>query len=248
MPKPSVLWIDGVGSYALCEKDSVTIGQSFPGNDVDLAIRGDLSRRACAIHRVGGDYWIEAYQSVRVSDGVLEKPVMLRDQSICVLGERVKFQYFRPSPLSSTVRLTLVSEHRWQPFVDSVILVAESVVIGCDPTCHIRYSMPAKVSGGGIPAPKRSHWGSFCCFARTSSGFVGWLVGSRFGTERSRRDRFSKFNPANVSKQSTCLGRWESDSALRNLPLIFTVFERKVTRHFPWFQDNWSYSFLGRTT
>ncbi len=171
MPKPSVLWIDGVGSYALCEKDSVTIGQSFPGNDVDLAIRGDLSRRACAIHRVGGDYWIEAYQSVRVSDGVLEKPVMLRDQSICVLGERVKFQYFRPSPLSSTVRLTLVSEHRWQPFVDSVILVAESVVIGCDPTCHIRYSMPAKVSGGGNSGSQEEPLGKFLLFRKNQQWF-----------------------------------------------------------------------------
>lgn len=143
MPKPSVLWIDGVGSYALCDRDSVTIGQSFPGNDVDLAIRGDLSRRACAIHRVQGDYWIEAYQNVRLGDEIVEKPVLLRDQSICVLGERVRFQYCKPSPLSSTARLNLISEHRWQPYVDAVILAAETVVIGCDPACHIRYSMPA---------------------------------------------------------------------------------------------------------
>jgi len=43
MPKPKILWIDGVGSYAMCDSDEVSIGQAFPGNDVDLAIRGDLS-------------------------------------------------------------------------------------------------------------------------------------------------------------------------------------------------------------
>lgn len=142
MSKPSVLWIDGVGSYALCERDSVTIGQSFPGNEVDLAIRGDLRRRACAIHRVHGEYWVEAFQKLRLGDEIVDKPVLLRDQSICVLGERVRFQYFKPSPLSSTARLNLISEHRWQPYVDAVILAAETVVIGCDPTCHIRYPMP----------------------------------------------------------------------------------------------------------
>jgi hypothetical protein len=33
----------------------------------------------------------------------------------------------------------LVSEHRWQPFVDAVILVAGNILIGCDSSCHIQY-------------------------------------------------------------------------------------------------------------
>ena len=46
MAQPKILWIDGVGSYAICDQTEATIGQAFPGNPVDLAIRGDLSRRA----------------------------------------------------------------------------------------------------------------------------------------------------------------------------------------------------------
>ena len=46
MPATKILWIDGVGSFALCDSQEITIGQAFPGNSVDLAIRGDISRNA----------------------------------------------------------------------------------------------------------------------------------------------------------------------------------------------------------
>lgn len=186
MLKPSVLWIDGVGSYALCERDSVTLGQSFPGNEVDLAIRGDLSRRACAIHRVQGEYWIEAYQNVRVGDQIVDKPVVLRDQSICVLGERVRFQFCKPSPLSSTARLNLISEHRWQPYVDAVILAAETVVIGSDSTCHIRYAMPALELESDRSAVQAGPVGKFLLF-RKNQQWICRVVGNEAVWHGSQR-------------------------------------------------------------
>jgi hypothetical protein len=144
MPKPSVLWIDGVGSFALCEQSFVSIGQSFPGNDVDLAIRGDLGRRACAIHHSNGEHWFERFQrhrdSQESSDAIPDDtPILMKDSEVFTISERVKFRYRRSSPWSSTARLDLVSEHRWQPFVDAVILVAGNILIGCDSSCHIQY-------------------------------------------------------------------------------------------------------------
>ncbi len=186
MLKPSVLWIDGVGSYALFERDSVTIGQSFPGNEVDLAIRGDLSRRACAIHRIQGEYWIEAYQNVRLGDEIVDKPALLRDQTICVLGERVRFQYCKPSPLSSTARLNLISEHRWQPYVDAVILASETVVIGCDSTCHIRYAMPAFELESDRSVVQKGPVGKFLLF-RKNQQWICRVVGSEAVWHGSQR-------------------------------------------------------------
>jgi hypothetical protein len=144
MPKPSVLWIDGVGSFALCEQSFVSIGQSIPGNDVDLAIRGDLSRRACAIHHSNGEHWFERFQSHRdlqESSGISpsDAPILMKDSEIFTISERIKIRYRRSSPWSGTARLDLVSEHRWQPYVDAVILVAENILIGCNSSCHIRY-------------------------------------------------------------------------------------------------------------
>jgi hypothetical protein len=158
MPKPSVLWIDGVGSFALCEQSFVSIGQSFPGNDVDLAIRGDLGRRACAIHHSNGEHWFERFQSHRdlqESSGIPPSvaPALMKDSEIFTISDRIKIRYRRSSPWSGTARLDLVSEHRWQPFVDAVILVAGNILIGCDSSCHIQY-LNSQAPSAELPSPE----------------------------------------------------------------------------------------------
>lgn len=137
MPKPKILWIDGVGSYAMCDSDAVTIGQAFPGNDVDLAIRGDISRKACILHRNGEDHWIEPIQSTTIDGQKLERPTILRSGCLLRLGQRVELLYIRPTLLSATARLELVSNHRWQPILNAAILLGESCVIGPQSDSHI---------------------------------------------------------------------------------------------------------------
>ncbi|MFM8571161.1 MAG: FHA domain-containing protein [Pirellula sp.] len=137
MTKPKILWIDGVGSFAMCDSDEVSIGQAFPGNDVDLAIRGDISRKACVIRRIGEDHLIQPFQSTSIDGQFLDRPTILRSGSILKMGDRVELRYTRPTLLSGTGRLEVVSRHRWQPVLNAAILLGDSCIIGPDPDSHV---------------------------------------------------------------------------------------------------------------
>ena len=137
MTAPKILWIDGVGSFALCDSNEISIGQAFPGNSVDLAIRGDISRNAAVVQRVGEDHVLQPVQPVFVEGTSTDSPVLLTDGIKFNLG-RVEVQYSRPSKLSSTARLELLGNNRWQPLLTAAILLGESCVLGAGSTCHIR--------------------------------------------------------------------------------------------------------------
>jgi hypothetical protein len=135
--RPKILWIDGVGSYAMCDAQEVSIGQAFPGNQVDLAIRGDISRKACVIRRVGEDHLIQPIHKTSLDGQILERPAILKSGNMFQIGDRVQLRYTRPTLLSGTARLEIVSNHRWQPVLNSVILLGDSCIIGPEPDSHI---------------------------------------------------------------------------------------------------------------
>lgn len=137
MAQPKILWIDGVGSYAICDQNEVTIGQAFPGNQVDLAIRGDLSRRAVIIRKHGEDHLIQPLQSVAVNGTEIDRAVILHDGSRISLGPRIELKYVRPTQLSGTARLELTGNTRWQPMLSAALLMGESCLLGPDSSCHI---------------------------------------------------------------------------------------------------------------
>jgi len=148
-PRPKILWIDGVGSYAMCDSDEVSIGQAFPGNDVDLAIRGDISRKACIIRRKGEDHLIQPFQSTNIDGQLLERPSILKSGCLVQIGERVQLRYTKPTQLSGTARLELISNHRWQPVLNAVILLGDSCIIGPDPESHVVCPAPRGVDWNG---------------------------------------------------------------------------------------------------
>ena len=137
MPKPHVLWIDGVGSFAICDRNEVSLGQAFPGNDVDLAIRGDLSRRAVIFRRHGEDHLVQPLQAVKLDGQVLERAAILVDGVTLTLGDQIRLRYIRPTKLSGTARLELLGTQRWQPFLTATLLIGESCVLGPDSNAHI---------------------------------------------------------------------------------------------------------------
>ena len=134
---PTILWIDGVGGYVLCDQLEVVIGQAIPGNNVDLMIVGDLSRRAAAIRRSGEDHLLQPLQAISVNDVAIDRATILRDGDLLTLGQRVQLQYVRPNRLSSTAKLQMISRHRWQPSVDGILLMGDSCVLGPGSTSHI---------------------------------------------------------------------------------------------------------------
>ena len=141
--KPSVdamrflLWIDAVGGYWVCGGNEVMIGQPSPGDDVDLPILADLSRRHAIVRRDGEGYLLQPLREVRLNGVAQTTPAWLTNGSVIELGSAVKLQFTRPHPLSATARLDFLSRHRTSPPTDGVLLLAETCVLGPRESSHV---------------------------------------------------------------------------------------------------------------
>ncbi len=136
-PEQRILWVDGVGGYLVCDQSELTVGQAMPGNQVDLPIVGDISRRAAVIRRSEDSYLLQPLQKVSVNGELIDRTVLLRSGDRIQIGERTELKFSKPHPLSASAVMTLLSHHRWQPAVDGVLFLAESCVLGPKLTSHI---------------------------------------------------------------------------------------------------------------
>jgi tetratricopeptide (TPR) repeat protein len=126
-----MLWIDAVGGYLVCLSDRVMIGQAHPGSRVEVPLQADISRRHAQIRREGEGYLIEPLGgTVKVEGKRIEGASLLSDGDELELGDGVRLRFRRPHVLSASARLEILSRHRTQPFVDGVLLMAESCVLG----------------------------------------------------------------------------------------------------------------------
>ncbi len=132
-----ILWIDGVGGYLLIERDDVLVGQAVSGSPLDVCIVGDLSRQACAIKRIDGDYLVQPLQAMLLDGRSIEKTHLLHHDAVLQLGNRVKLKFTKPNPLSATARLDLLSLNHFKPHVDGVLLLADSCVLGPSGNSHV---------------------------------------------------------------------------------------------------------------
>ncbi|MDA1055436.1 MAG: FHA domain-containing protein [Planctomycetota bacterium] len=125
-----LLWVDGVGGYLVSLASEVVLGQAAPGNRVDIPILADISRRHAKIRRDGEGYTIEPLHVLRLNGKAIQTKAILSDGDEIELGSGVRFRFRRPHALSASVRLDLISRHRTQPYADSILLMAESCVLG----------------------------------------------------------------------------------------------------------------------
>lgn len=126
-----MLWIDAVGGYLVCLNHRIIIGQAHPGSPVDVPLQADISRRHACIRREGEGYLVEPVGgSVKLDGKPIDGPALLTDGDELELGDGVRLRFRRPHVLSASARLEILSRHRTQPFVDGVILMAESCVLG----------------------------------------------------------------------------------------------------------------------
>jgi hypothetical protein len=131
------LWVDEVGGFWVCIADEVVLGQAVPSSGADIPIMGDLSKRHARIRRDGESYLLEAIRDVRLDGRPVERVAGLGDENMIEMGAGVKVAFRRPHPLSATARLDFASGHRTQPFSDSVLLMADTCVLGPRPTSHV---------------------------------------------------------------------------------------------------------------
>lgn len=117
--------------------DEVVIGQAVPGTAADIPILGDVSRQHLVIRREGDGYVIDPMADVRVDGKRISRATVVADGDEIQLGESVKFRFRQPHALSCTARLDLVSNHRPQPSVDAVLLMADSCILGPGARNHV---------------------------------------------------------------------------------------------------------------
>jgi hypothetical protein len=125
-----MVWVDAVGGFWVCTGSEVTIGQAVQGNDVDVPIQADISRRHAKIRREGEGYLLEALQATRVDGQPVAGTTLLKDGDEIELGGSVRLRFRRPHALSASARLEFLTRHKTKPGSDAVLLMAESCVLG----------------------------------------------------------------------------------------------------------------------
>ncbi len=132
-----LLWVDAVGGYWVCMGDEVTLGQPGPVAKADIPILADLSAHHARIRRDGEGYLVEAFREVSVDDRRVDHLASLKEGCKLQFGPALKMVFRRPHALSATARLDLVSHHHTHPTVDAILLMADSLVLGPRPHCHV---------------------------------------------------------------------------------------------------------------
>jgi tetratricopeptide (TPR) repeat protein len=132
-----LLWVDGVGGYLVALADEVWLGQAAVGNQVAIPIHAELSRHHAKLRRSGDGYVLEPTQAVSLNGGKMVGKRLLRDQDEIQLGQGLKMRFRQPHPLSASARLEITSRHRILPGCNTVLLMAESCVLGPKLQDHI---------------------------------------------------------------------------------------------------------------
>lgn len=138
-PEPAsqyLLWIDGIGGYLVCLSHRLTLGQANPEADVDIPLLADVSRHHATLQRDTEGYFLEAIRKTQVNGQATEK-VLLRSADRITLGSSCQMQFWQPVPVSASARLDLVSGHRFLHPVDSVLMMADTLLIGPGPQAHV---------------------------------------------------------------------------------------------------------------
>lgn len=138
-PEPAsqyLLWIDGVGGFLVCLSHRVTLGQASPEGVVDIPLLADVSRHHATLQRDTEGYFLEAIRKTQVNGQVTDK-VLLRTADRITFGSSCQMMFWQAVPVSASARLDVVSGHRFLHPVDSVLLMADTLLIGPGPQAHV---------------------------------------------------------------------------------------------------------------
>lgn len=132
-----LLWVDAVGGFLLCQAAEIRLGQAIPDNAVDVPLVADLSRHHATIRRDEEGYTIEPLRDVWLNEQRIRSTSWLSDGALVALGSGLKLRFRRPHPLSATARLDFVSHHRTQPSTQSILLMADTCLLGPGAANHV---------------------------------------------------------------------------------------------------------------
>jgi hypothetical protein len=145
------LWIDSVGGFRLLEGDRFTVGGLGGDDPADIAVRSSWRTRMATLSRSGDGFWWSPHlpsspDSAAPSDPLPTHPLMSGEVIFPGAQDAVPgsglphLRFHQPSPLSKTAVLTLDPPYRFVAPVDGILLFDKTILIGPDPTNHIRVS------------------------------------------------------------------------------------------------------------
>jgi len=133
-----LLWIDGVGAFALFLDDRVRFGgPGSTGKSADVCLLAHLSREHATIRRSGEGYLMEAQGAAAVAGRDVVGSVPLFDGCEIALGRSVRLRFRQPNVLSATARIEFLSDHRPRRSIDGVILMHETCILGPAADAHV---------------------------------------------------------------------------------------------------------------
>ncbi|HMO14533.1 MAG TPA: hypothetical protein PKD64_09040 [Pirellulaceae bacterium] len=135
-----MLWVDGVGGFWVCTKDSIDIGQEHLQGQVDIPIQGDLGSNRARINRIRESYVLHPMATsnggIQLDGQCLQADALLEDNQLIQIG-KARIRFHRPHPLSNSAILRIASRHRTTRWSDAIILMGDTLILGPDPKCHI---------------------------------------------------------------------------------------------------------------
>jgi hypothetical protein len=131
-----LLWVDGIGGYLICMGDRVSLGQATQDTYVDIPLFADISRVHAHLSRDSAGYVLEAARPIEVNGQRIDK-ALLQSGDRLTLGGSCQLQFLQPVPVSASARIDLVSGHRLPLAVNSVLLMADTLVIGRGSRVHV---------------------------------------------------------------------------------------------------------------
>lgn len=166
------LWIDGIGGYLLCLSPTIALGHLGSDKSVDVPLLADVSRLHATLRRdAEGEYLLESARPLRVNGRPVSRGV-LRHGDRLTLGDSCQLRFVRPSAVSASARLAFTSGHRSLPGVDSILLMAETLVLGAEEQSlvhvpDLRHPIVFFRTGEGLGL---QHRGAFTVDGRKMSG------------------------------------------------------------------------------
>lgn len=137
LPKRFFLWIDGVGAYLVCLSNRISIGQATGDGPVDVPLFADVSRIHAALTRDAECYLLEASKAVSLNNSPADKAVLQHGDRI-TLGNSCQMTFELPVPGGLSARLQLAGGRRLPMAVDSVLLMADMLVLGSGDKVHVQ--------------------------------------------------------------------------------------------------------------
>ncbi len=137
-----MLWIDGVGSFLLCVGSRVSVGgprgTASDRRFADIAFLANLSRVHATFVRTGDSLALEAHGETMVNGRAVRDFEGLANDSEIVFGSSVRTRVTRPSELSLTTCMDVLTHHRLEHTVDGIILFADTCLLGPSTDSHVR--------------------------------------------------------------------------------------------------------------